>query len=119
MIKPHFNDECKDLFKKFLQLGVRPSLIPLSDRTMRVQFKGEVSELFRYTGGGPQGMLLGETQHLVQSNANADCLEPDDRFKYIDGLSVLQLLCLSWLLVEYDIRSHIGHQFVPPDRFKT
>ena len=46
--------------KKFLQLGVRPSLIPLlcsylSDRTMRVKFNGEVSALFRLIGGGPQG----------------------------------------------------------------
>ena len=48
--------------KKFLQLGVRPSLIPLlcsylSDRTMRVKFNGEVSALFRLIGDGPQGTL--------------------------------------------------------------
>ena len=116
--------------KKFLQLGVRPSLIPLlcsylSDRTMRVKFNGEVSELFTLIGGGPQGTLTGQTEYLVQSNDNADCIEPGDRFKYIDDLSVLQLLCLSGLLVEYDFRSHvasdigIGQQFLPPDRFKT
>ena len=116
--------------KKFIQLGVRPSLIPLlcsylSDRTMRVKFNGEVSALFRLIGGGPQGTLTGQIEYLVQSNDNADCIEPDDRFKYIDDLSVLQLLCLSGLLVEYDFRSHIasdvgmGQKFLPPDRYST
>ena len=56
--------------KKFLQLGVRPSLIPLlcsylSDRTMKVKFNGEVSKLFSLIGGRPQGTLLGQTEYLV------------------------------------------------------
>ena len=56
--------------QKFLKLGVRPSLIPLlssylSDRSMRVKFNGEVSELFALIGGGPQGTLLGQTEYLV------------------------------------------------------
>ena len=116
--------------QKFIKLGVRPSLIPLlssylSDRTMRVKFNGEVSELFNLIGGGPQGTLLGQTEYLVQSNDNADCISPDDRFKYIDDLSILQLLCLSGLLVEYDFHNHVasdvgtGQTFLPPDRFET
>ena len=114
----------------FLQLGVRPSLIPLlcsylSDRSMRVKFNGEVSELFALIGGGPQGTLLGQTEYLVQSNDNADCVEPDDRFKYIDDLSILQLLCLSGMLVEYYFKSHVAsdvgidQKFLPADRFET
>ena len=114
----------------FLQLGVRPSLIPLlcsylSDRSMRVKFNGEVSELFALIGGGHQGTLLGQTEYLVQSNDNADCVEPDDRFKYIDDLSILQLLCLSGMLVEYYFKSHVAsdvgidQKFLPADRFET
>ena len=45
---------------------------------------------------------------LVQSNDNADCVAEDDRFEYIDDLSVLQILCLSGLLVDYDFHSHVG-----------
>ena len=116
--------------KKFLQLGVRPSLIPLlcsylSDRTMKVKFNGEVSRLFSLIGGGPQGTLLGQTEYLVQSNDNADCVEPEDRFKYIDDLSVLQLLCLSGLLVDYDFTSHVAsdvgteQKFLPTENFDT
>ena len=82
------------------KLGVRPSLIPLlanylTDRKMKVKFNGEMSEFLALIGGGPQGTLLGQIEYLVQSNDNADIVSPDDRFKYIDDLSVLQLICLS------------------------
>ena len=116
--------------KKFIQLGVRPSLIPLlssylSDRTMRVKFNGEISKLFSLIGGGPQGTLLGQTEYLVQSNDNADCVAEADRFKYIDVLSVLQILCLSGLLVDYDFHSHVAsdvgidQNFLPADSYAT
>ena len=79
---------------KFIKLGVRPSLIPLlanylTDRKMKVKFNGEMSEFLALIGGGPQGTLLGQIEYLVQSNDNADIVSPDDRFKYIDDLSVL------------------------------
>ena len=98
---------------KFIQLGVRPSLIPLltsylSDRKMRVKFNNEMSELFNLIGGGPQGTLLGGLEYLVQSNDNADIVPAEDRFKYIDDLSVLQLVLLSGLLVEYDFHQHVA-----------
>ena len=48
-----------------------------------------------YIGGG------GGLEYLVQSNDNAESVEPDDRYKFIDDLSVLQLVLLSGLLVEY------------------
>ena len=108
--------------QKFLKLGVRPSLIPLlcsylSDRTMRVKFNGEVSALFALIGGGPQGTLIGQTEYLVQSNDNADCVEPDERFKYIDDLSILQLLCLSGILVDYDFKSHVASDVGTEQKF--
>ena len=63
---------------KFIHLGVRPALILilisyLSDRTMKVKFNGEISELMRLIGGGPQGALIGGIEYLAQSNDNADC----------------------------------------------
>ena len=116
--------------QKFLQLGVRPALIPLlcsylSDRTMKVKFNGEISELFRLIGGGPQGTLLGQIEYLVNSDDNADCVAPDDRYKYVDDLSILQLLLLSGMLVEYDFTRHVAsdvgidQKFLPPDSYKT
>ena len=116
--------------KKFIQLGVRPSLIPLiasylTDRKMRVKFNGEVSDFLALIGGGPQGTLLGQIEYLVQSNDNADIVPPDDRYKYIDDLSILQLVLLSGLVTEYNFIQHVASDigiddvFLPPSSYPT
>ena len=101
--------------QKFINLGVRRSLIPLlvsylQDRKMRVKFNGELSGEHGLVGGGPQGTLLGLIEYLVQSNDAADCVSKDDRYKYIDDLTILELVLLSGLLMEFDC-----HQTVPSD----
>ena len=35
-------------------------------------------------------------------------VSPDDRFKFIDDLSFLQLVCLSGLVTEYDFFNHVA-----------
>ena len=116
--------------KKFIQLGVRPSLIPLlvsylTNRKMQVKFNGEHSRILTLIGGGPQGTLLGGTEYLVQSNNNADGVPEEDRFKYVDDLSILELICLSGLLKDYLFRSHIASDiatdqlFLAPESFQT
>ena len=57
--------------KKFIHLGVRPSLVPLlvsylSERKMK--FNGATSSEYSLIGGGPQGTLLGLIEYVVQSN---------------------------------------------------
>ena len=98
---------------KFIQLGVRPSLIPLltsylTDHKMQVRFNGELSEFLALIGGGPQGTLLGGLESIAQSKDNANIVQPEDRFKYIDDLSILQLVLLSGLLVDYDCYQHLA-----------
>ena len=111
-------------------MGVRPSLIPLlisylSERKMQVKFNGEMSDFLILIGGGPQGTLLGLLEYLILSNDNAESVHPEDRFKYIDDLSILHLILFSGLLVEYDIvrqvPSDIGvdHAFLPTMEFAT
>ena len=82
-------------------IGVRPSLLLsyLTGRKMKVKFNGDLSDFLTLIGGGPQGTLLGQTEYLVQSNDNADSVPEDDRFKYIDDLSILQLICMTGLLI--------------------
>ena len=99
--------------KKFVALAVRSSLIPvlisyLSDRQMKVKFNGEESEVLSLVGGGPQGTLIGQIEYLVLSNNNADFVSPADRFKYIDDPTVLQLVCLSGLLIDYNFEEHVA-----------
>ena len=116
--------------KKFIQLGVRPSIIPLiasylTDRKMKVKFNGEMSEFLALIGGGPQGTLIGQIEYLVQSNDNADMIAPEDSFKYIDDLSILQLVLLAGLVTDYNFYNHVASDigiddmFLPPDSYPT
>ena len=113
---------------KFLDMGVRPSLISvpisyLSHRKMKVRFNGEESEFVGLIGGGPQGTLLGQKEYLAQSNNNADAVSEEDRFKYVDDLTILQLVCLSGLLCNYNIMQHVasdiglGQKYAPSESY--
>ena len=115
---------------KFIALGVRPSLIPvlvsyLSNRKMKVKFNGEVSSEHGLNGGGPQGTLIGQIEYLVNSNDNADIVNPEDRFKYIDDLSVLELVMMTGLLKQYDFHNHVAsdiptdHLYLPASSYNT
>ena len=73
-----------------------------------MKFNGEISDILTLIGGGPQGTLLGGLEYLVQSNDNADTISADDKFRYIDDLSLLQLVLISGLLVEYDFHQHVA-----------
>ena len=99
--------------QKFIQLGVRPALIPLlasylTNRKMQVKFNGELSKFLALIGGGPHGTLLGQLEYMVQSNDNTSMVSPDDRFKYIDDLSFLHLVLLAGLLKDYNFKEHVA-----------
>ena len=92
---------------------------------MKVKFNGEESDFLSLIGGGPQGTLIGQLEYLVQSNNNADIVSPEDRYKYIDDLTLLQLVCLSGLLTDYNFMEHVasdigvGQSYLPADTFPT
>ena len=99
--------------QKFINIGVRSSLIPvlvsyLTDRQMQVKYNGTYSSTHRLPGGGPQGTLIGLIEYFVQSNDNADCVDPDMRFKYVDDLTVLELVMMAGLLSEYNFKQHVA-----------
>ena len=116
--------------KKFLEIGIRTPLIPvlvsyLSDREMQVKYKGSLSETHHLPGGGPQGTMIGLIEYMIQSNDNADCVNPSDRFKFVDDLTLLELVSISQCLSEYKFTDHvasdigIGHDFLDPDTLRT
>ena len=45
-------------------------------------------------GGGPAGSTLGLLEYLSHSNNNADSVNPDDTFKFLDDLTVLEIVNL-------------------------
>ena len=116
--------------KKFLEMGVRPSLVPvlasyLTDREMQVRYNDSYSSTHSLPGGGPQGSLVGLIEYFVQSNDNADSVDQDKRFKFVDDLSILELLKLAGLVSEYNFKQQVASDigieelYVDSDNLKT
>jgi len=112
--------------QKFWKMGLRASLIPilvsyLQDRKMTVKFKGSKSSIHSLPGGGPQGSLLGGIEYLVNSNDNPDFASDDEKFKYVDDLSILEFIALAGLLCDYNFRLHVASDigidsyYLPPE----
>ena len=127
-----FPRQCHTLgVKSFIENGVRPSLIPLlisyfKDRMMTVKWRGCHSAPKHIKGGGPQGATLGLLEYSSQSNHNADCVGQENRFKFVDDLSLLEIINLvvvgiashnSKLHVPSDVPSH--NLFIAPENLKT
>ena len=75
------------------------TLIPLltsyfEDREMRVKWHGVISQPRKLPGGGAMGASLGNWEFLSQTNDNADCVPLDDRFKFVDDLTTLEIINL-------------------------
>ena len=94
-------------------MGVRPSLIPMliiffQDRKMQVKWHGKFSEIKELNGSGPQGSTIGLLEYLAQSNNNADIVGQEERFKFLDDLSVLEVInLLSIGISSYNIKQHV------------
>ena len=115
---------------KFVKMGVRSSLINIliefiDERKMSVKFNSAESKLYTLIGGGPQGSWTGQATYLVSSDDSADCVDLDDRYKFCDDLTILELVMLGSVLAEYDFIQHIpsdiqGEQrFIPVERLDT
>ena len=93
--KQAFPRQCPKLgIEAFVAVGVRASLIPMlanyfQNRKMSVKWKGIYSKIRELNGGGPQGGTFGILEYLSQSNDNADNLNPEDRYKFVDDLTAL------------------------------
>ena len=68
---------------------------------------------------------MGLIEYFVQSNDNADCVDPDMRFKFVDDLSILELVMLGGWLSTYNFKQHVANDigidehFVSADNLKT
>ena len=95
-----FVRQCPKLgVESFQKNGVRNSLIPtlisyFQDRHQSVKWRGIITSPKKINGGGPQGATLGILEFLSQSNNSADCVGQDERFKFVDDLTVLEIVNL-------------------------
>ena len=113
--KQAFDRLCPTLgVQSFVRNGVRSSLIPLlisyfQDRRMVVKWNGVESSMKTLNGGGPQGALWGILEYLSQSNNNTDFLSKENKFKFIDDLSVLDKInILSIGISSYNFKDHVA-----------
>ena len=127
-----FPRQCPKLgIESFIKNGVRPALIPVlinyfQDRQMSVKWHGQRSVPKRVNGGGPQGATLGILEYLSQSNNCADMVSEDDRFRFVDDLSVLEIVNLLTVgLTSYNLKQHIPsdlplhNQYIPSANLKS
>ena len=77
-------------------------------------------------GGGPQGGLLGILEFLSQSDDNVSFLSDKDKYKFIDDLSILELINLLLCgLTSYNVEQHVPSdigtemKFIPPENLKS
>ena len=123
-----FVRQCPKLgIESFQNNGVRNSLIPIlisyfQERHQSVKWRGFNSCPRLINGGGPQGATLGILEYLSQTNNSADCVGPEDRFKFVDDLTIIEIVNLltvgmssfnSKFQVPNDIGEH--NQFISPE----
>ena len=93
---------------------------------MKVKWKGGMSSKKPLPGGGPQGGILGTLEYNSQSDGNSNFLTPKEKYKFIDDLSLLELLNLLMCgIASYNtkqqIPSDIGTEmeYIPADNLAT
>ena len=75
---------------------------------MKVKWHGQLSTERKLKGGGAQGSSFGLWEYLSQSNDNADCVEEENRFKFVDDLSFLEIIYfLSVGISSYNLKAHV------------
>ena len=117
--------------QSFIRNGVRPALIPIlmsffENRRMSVKWRNVMSTTKRLKGGGPQGSTKGVLSYMSQSNDNTVCVPEDDRYKYVDDATVLEVINLLniglssyrvWDRIPSNIPDH--NQFIPGDNVEA
>ena len=110
-----FDRQCPLLgIKSFMENGVRRNLIPVlanffQNRKMIVKWKGLLSTVRDLPGGGPQGTITGGLEYKSQTNNNCDFIETIKKYKWVDDLSLLEMINLITVgLSSYNFRNHVA-----------
>ena len=93
---------------------------------MKVKWHGELSSSRNLNGGGPQGSTFGIWEYLSQSNDNCNGISEEDRFKFVDDLSFIEIIyLLNMGIASYNLHSHIPtdipthKQLIPKKNLKS
>ena len=93
---------------------------------MKVKWHGVTSTERKLNDGGPQGATFGVWEYLAQSNENANCVDPDYRYKFVDDLTILEKVnILVTGLTSFNIKASIPsdipthNQYIPRENLNT
>ena len=123
--------QCHTLgIKSFIECGVRNSLLPLlvsylTDRKMTVKYREAISSERSLPGGGAQGTLLGPIEYSCQSNDSANCVNENQRYKFVDDLTTIEVISVITKVVAYNFHHHvasdigINSQYIPKENLET
>ena len=127
-----FDRQCPQLgIQSFIQNGLRKSIIPVlmsyfKNRQMKVKWRNKLSTQRNLPGGGPQGSSVGLLEYDSQSNGNTDFLPEDDKYKFVDDLSVLEIINLITVgLSSYNFKQHVasdigvGQLYLPAEHINS
>ena len=98
----------------------------LQDCEMSVKWHGCQSVPRKIKGGGPQGATLGLLEYLSQSNNNADCVSESERFKFLDDLSILEIINLLTIgISSFNVKNQVPNgiparnQYISPEKLQS
>ena len=75
---------------------------------MIVKWHRNESRLRLLIGGGSQGAIWGILEYLSQSNGNSDYVSNDRKFKFIDDLTILEMINILTIgITSYYFNVHI------------
>ena len=127
-----FPRQCPKLgVHSFIDNNVRPALIPVlvsffQNRRMTVKWHGCNSKPKVKNGDGPQGGTLGLLEYLSQSNHSADCVEEQDRYKFVDDLTVLEIVNLLLVgMTSFNLKAQVPNdipnhnQYIPSHNLRS
>ena len=78
-----------------------------------MKWHGKISETRRQNGGGPQGSIFGILEYLAQTNFNTDFLTPAEKYKFVDDLSILEIVNLLTIgMCSYNMKAHVASDII-------
>ena len=79
--------------ESFIRNGIGKSFINyFQDRKIIMKWKNVLSSVKDLPGGRPQGCTLGLDSYKRQSNNNSQLISQNDKFKWIDDLTALEVI---------------------------
>ena len=99
--------------QSFIDNNVRNCLIPilisyLQDRKMIVKWNEAKSDIKDLPGGGAQGTLIGPLEYFSQSNNSSNIVPITDRFKFVDDLSVIEIIQLASKIISHNFKLNVA-----------